>query len=57
MKDWLDDNRHRLIGWLWVAALVPGVTIWRESIIFVIVCSCYANAESSFGTHHAKDDS
>jgi hypothetical protein len=40
-----------LITWI---GLVPfGVTIWKESILFIIICSLYANIEASFSAYQA----
>lgn len=57
MIEWLQDNRHRLLGWLWIALAVPSVLWWKDSVLWVILLSLYVNAESSFGAHHAKTDS
>lgn len=54
MIEWISTNRHYLLGWLWIVLIIPGVTIWRESLVFVILLSLYANIEASFGAHHAK---
>jgi hypothetical protein len=51
---WIADNRHRILGWVWILLAVPSVLWWKDSIIWVILLSLYANAESSFAAHHAK---
>jgi hypothetical protein len=35
----------------WVALSVPGLTVWRESLVFIIACSLYANIEASFAAY------
>lgn len=35
----------------WAGLAVPGLTIWRESLVFVIACSLYANVEASFAAY------
>jgi hypothetical protein len=47
-------HRHLVLGWTWILLVVPGVLWWKESVLFVILLSLYANAESSFAAHHAK---
>lgn len=42
------------MGWFWIVMIIPGVTVWKESLIFVILLSLYANIETSFGAHQAK---
>lgn len=50
---WFRDHRHLVAGWTWVLLAIPGVTVWKESVLFVIVCSLWANIETSFGAHEA----
>jgi hypothetical protein len=38
-----------IIGW--VGLSVPGLTVWRESLVFIIACSLYANIEASFAAY------
>ncbi len=35
----------------WVGLSVPGLTVWRESLVFIIACSLYANIEASFAAY------
>lgn len=33
-------------GWaalIWLLLTIPGATVWRESVAFVVFCSVYAN--------------
>lgn len=46
---WLSRrNIHLGLGILWILLLVPAFLFWKESILFVIIMSIYANAEASF---------
>ncbi|WP_159840195.1 hypothetical protein [Nocardia sp. CY41] len=54
-RKWL-DYRHLALGWLWIVLAVPSVLWWKDSIIWVILLSLYANAESSFAAHQAKSN-
>lgn len=51
-KVWL----HRGLAALWVALAVPGVLWWKQSILFVILASLYANVASELSTSEAADD-
>lgn len=55
------DYRHLVLAGLWAVLVVPALLWWKESIIFVILLSLYANFEASVAAHHAlrrtKDDS
>jgi hypothetical protein len=42
---------HLMMVFVWLALSWPGTTIWRESILFVIICSLYANIEGSFAAY------
>jgi hypothetical protein len=52
-RRWL-DRRHLILGWLWIVLAVPSVLWWKDSIIWVILLSLYANAESSFAAYNAS---
>lgn len=41
-------NIHLGLGILWILLLIPAFLFWKESILFVIIMSVYANAEASF---------
>lgn len=45
---------HATMMVVWPALSVPGVLWWRESIIFVILVSLYANFATEFGAWHAS---
>lgn len=42
---------HLMMVFVWLVLSVPGTTIWKESILFVIICSLYANIEGSFAAY------
>lgn len=52
-REWL-DRRHLILGWLWIVLAVPALVWWKDSVLFVILLSLYANAEASFAAHQAK---
>lgn len=41
-------NVHLGLGIMWILLLIPAFLFWKESILFVIVMSIYANVEASF---------
>lgn len=41
-------NIHLGLGIMWILLLIPAFLFWKESILFVIVMSIYANVEASF---------
>lgn len=47
------DHRHLALAVLWVLLVPPALLFWKESIIFVILLSLYANFESSLAAHNA----
>lgn len=50
---WL-ARRHLILGWVWIVLAVPALLWWKDSVLFVILLSLYANAEASFAAHQAK---
>lgn len=52
--DWAKDNRHLALAWMWVALAIPALLFWKESVLFVILLSLYANFEASLSAHNAK---
>lgn len=50
---WL-SRRHLILGWAWIVLAVPALLWWKDSVLFVILLSLYANAEASFAAHQAK---
>ncbi|WP_280246175.1 hypothetical protein [Nocardia abscessus] len=50
---WL-QRRHLILGWLWIVLAVPALLWWKDSVLFVILLSLYANSEASFAAHQAK---
>jgi hypothetical protein len=47
---------HRASAVLWFVALIPALMWWKESLIFVIIASVYANVKSDWGAGEAADD-
>lgn len=54
MLGWIKDNRHLALAWVWVILAFPAVLWWKESVLFVILLSLYANIEASLAAHNAK---
>lgn len=54
MIEYMKDHYHLWLAGLWAVLTVPALLWWKESIIFVILLSLYANFETSLGAHHAK---
>lgn len=54
MKTWLKENGHLALAWLWLILAIPAVLWWKESVLFVILLSLYANIEASLSAYHAK---
>jgi hypothetical protein len=52
--NYLTENFHFICAMVWVASAVPGVTIWKYSILFVIIASIYANVKNDITAHLAK---
>ena len=50
----LNGNRHRIMGFIWIGLTPPAILWWKESILFVILCSLYANIESAFAADEAQ---
>lgn len=48
------DYRHLIAGWGWILLAIPALIWWKDSVLFVILLSLYANAEASFAAYHAK---
>jgi hypothetical protein len=44
---------HLAMMAVWVALAVPGILWWKESILFVIILSLYANFAAEFAAYQA----
>lgn len=42
MVKWL-KRFHLMMVFVWLALAVPGILLWRDSVLFVIILSLYAN--------------
>lgn len=51
---WCWGNRHMISAWGWIAATPLAVTIWKNSILFVIIASVYNNVKTDIATHNAQ---
>lgn len=50
MAQWL-KYFHLAMMFVWVCLAVPGLLLWRDSIVFVIILSLYANFAGNFAGH------
>lgn len=50
MATWL-KRFHLLMMIVWLCLAVPGILVWRESIVFVIILSLYANFAGEFAAY------
>lgn len=51
---WLKANYHLMLAWVWVLLAVPALIWWKDSVLFVILLSLYANWEASMSAWNAK---
>ena len=54
MKHWLRENRHLLEAYIWVVLTVPSVLWWKDSILWVISISLYANYKTAISAHEGR---
>ncbi len=47
-------RRHLYMAWLWLLLAIPALVWWKESVLFVILLSLYANIEASLSAHNAQ---
>lgn len=53
---WVLQHQHTMLAILWVLLIPPALLWWKESVLFVILLSLYANYESSMAAREAKKD-
>lgn len=53
MKVWYQRHKYLLRAWFWIAAIVPTLIWWRESVLWVAIMSLYNNIETAFAAHEA----
>lgn len=51
---WLGENRHLVLAIVWACLVIPTLLWWKNSILWVLLLSLYANFEASLAAHHAK---
>lgn len=44
---------HLTMMFVWLGLAAPGILLWRESILFVIILSLYANFAGEFAAYQA----
>jgi hypothetical protein len=47
MVKWL-KRFHLVMVFVWLGLAVPGILLWRDSVLFVIILSLYANLAGEF---------
>jgi len=45
---------HLMMMIVWLGLAVPGILWWKESILFVIILSLYANFAGEFAAYQAS---
>lgn len=50
----LFNNRHMYLMWFWMAMVPVTVVFLRESLLWVLLMSLYANIESSAAAREAQ---
>lgn len=50
MAIWL-KRFHLLMIVVWLGLSIPGILLWKESILFVIILSLYANIAGEFAAY------
>lgn len=40
---------HAVLTLAWFALVIPTILLWRESVLWVALMSCWANAAAHFG--------
>lgn len=50
MARWL-KRFHLMMMIVWAALAVPGIIFWKDSILFIIILSIYANFAGEFAAY------
>lgn len=50
MIKWL-RRFHLLMMFVWAALAIPGILFWKESILFIMILSLYANFAGEFAAY------
>jgi hypothetical protein len=51
------ERRHRVLQIVWLVLLIPTLTIWRESIWWIVFMSWYANEVGHWSSAEAARSS
>ena len=54
LKERWHADHHLWEAWFWVALVVPSLLWWKDSILFVILVSLYANYKTAIGAHEGR---
>ena len=44
---------HLVMIFVWLGLAIPGLILWKEALIFVIILSLYANIAAEFSAYQA----
>jgi hypothetical protein len=47
-------KRHLVLAITWILLVVPALLWWKDSVLFVILLSLYANVEASLAAYNAQ---
>lgn len=47
-------HRHMILAVTWVVLAIPALLWWKDSVLFVIILSLYANMEASLAAYNAQ---
>jgi hypothetical protein len=54
MTRFLHSSRvHLVLVWVWLALLLPTLLYWRESIVWIVLMSWWANFASHWAAYQA----
>lgn len=48
------ERRHMILAVTWVVLAIPALLWWKDSVLFVIILSLYANMEASLAAYNAQ---
>lgn len=54
MLAWYKKNRHLCEAYLWVVLAIPSILWWKNSILWVITISLYANYKTAISANEGR---
>lgn len=52
--EWHRESRHLVEAYVWVLLAIPSVLWWKESIVWVILISLYANYKTAISAYEGS---